>query len=113
MLANEEYSGALIMALKLNEQALTQEIIEQIPHKQIDLVLNNIPANFIQRVMEFSTKMMAGQHLEFYLKWICSLFTKFGQKQEILQPQMLVNLHQVLNRKYDALNKMSVLLVIY
>lgn len=33
-LRNEEYSTSLIMALKLNEQKLIQEIVEKIPHKQ-------------------------------------------------------------------------------
>lgn len=34
LLQDEEYSKALIMALKLNESNLTQEVIEQIPHKE-------------------------------------------------------------------------------
>lgn len=33
-LKNEEFSAALIMALKLNESALVQEVLEKIPHKE-------------------------------------------------------------------------------
>lgn len=42
---NGEYSAGLIMALKMNEQALIQEIIEQIPYQEseyISMVLNEV-----------------------------------------------------------------------
>ncbi|CRL03824.1 CLUMA_CG016395, isoform A [Clunio marinus] len=102
---DREYSSALIMSLKLNEDNLIQEIIEKIPHKEIELVLDSLPPAFIPRIVDFLSKMLNTQHLEFYLKWTCSALTKFGQKNEILDPQILVSLHQNLNRKYEALNK--------
>ena len=101
-----EYSAALIMALKLNETSLTQEIIERIPHKDIELVLESLPDDFIRRTVDFIASMLNSQHIEFYLKWTCALLTKFGQKSETMDSQVLVNLHQNLNRKYEALNKM-------
>lgn len=106
LIHEKEYSAALIMSLKLNEANLVQEIIEQIPHTDIDLVLESLPENFIHRTVDFIAKMISSHHLEFYLKWTCAVLTKFGRKSETLDSQVLVNLHQNLNRKYEALNKM-------
>lgn len=105
LIAEKEYAAALIMALKLNESNLTQEIIEQIPHTQIDLVLESMPEIFVRRTVDFIAKMLSSQHIEFYLKWTCSLLTKFGQRNELIDSQVLINLHQNLVRKYESLNR--------
>lgn len=101
-----EYSSALIVALKLNEINLIQEIIEQIPHTDIDLVLDNMPNNFIHRTIDFIAKMLNGHHIEFYLKWTHAALRKFGQKNETLDSQVLLTLQQNLSKKYDTLSKM-------
>lgn len=106
LVKEKEFSAALIMALKLNEEKLIQEVIEQIPHKDIELVLDSLPESFIRRTMDFIATMLSSNHIEFYLKWTCAALTKFGQKSESMDAQVLINLHQNLNRKYDALNKM-------
>lgn len=106
LIQEKEYSAALIMALKLNETSLVQEIIEQVPHKDIDLVLESLPEDFIHRTVDFIASMLSSNHIEFYLKWTCAALTKFGQKSKALDSQALINLHQNLNRKYEALNKM-------
>lgn len=106
LVIDQEYSSALIMALKLNEASLTQEIMEQIPYKDIDLVLEQLPEAFAQRAVDFIARMLSSQHIEFYLKWTCAAVTKFGQKSNAIDSQTLINLHQNLNRKYDTLNKM-------
>lgn len=106
LVQEREYSAALIMALKLNENGLLQEVVEQIPHKDIDLVLDSLPEDFVHRTVDFIATMLNSNHLEFYLKWTCAALTKFGQKSEAMDSQVLINLHQNLSRKYEALNKM-------
>ena len=106
LINDQEYSGALIMALKLNEHSLIQEIIEQIPHSEIDLVFDSMPEIFVHRTAEFIAKMLSSQHIEFYLKWTCSLLTKFGQNSQLIDSQVLINLHQNLCKKYESLNRM-------
>jgi periodic tryptophan protein 2 len=106
LVGEQEYSAALIMALKLNESNLVQEIMEQIPHKDIELVLEQLPDGFVHRTVDFIAKMLNSHHIEFYLKWTCAAITKFGQKSDAMDSQTLINLHQNLNRKYEALNKM-------
>lgn len=106
LLKDEEYSSALIMALKLNEASLVQEIFEKIPFKDIDLVLDNLPNDLVQRTLEFIVKMLNQQHIEFYLKWATSALKKFGQKREVLDSNTLLALQQSLMKKYDALSRM-------
>lgn len=106
LLEDQEYSASLIMALKLNEVNLLQEIVEQIPHNQIELVLDSLPDAFVKRTAEFIVKMLNTPHIEFYLKWTCALLRKFGQKSDLIDSQVLINLHQNLVRKYESLNQM-------
>lgn len=108
LINKKEYSAALIMALKLNEAGLLQEIMEKIPSSDIDLVLASLSENFIHRTAEFIAAMLNSSHIEFYLKWTCAILTKVGQKGEAIDSQSLINLQQNLNRKYEALNKMYV-----
>lgn len=106
LFAEENYAGSLIMALKLNEANLIQEIFEQIPYKDIELVLETLPENFIHKTIDFIANILSSHHIEFYLKWTCAVLNKFGQKSENLDSQVLINVHQNLNRKYEAINRM-------
>lgn len=105
LLEKEEFANALVMSLKLNETELIQEVMEKIPHREIPLILDSLPDNFVHRTIDFVTKMLNTPHLEFYLKWTTLILTKFGQKTEILSPKILINLQQNLNRKYETLQK--------
>lgn len=106
LLRKGNYSSSLIMALKLNENNLIHEVIEAIPFIEIDLVIQSLPDEFAHRTLQFVSKIIAtSPHIEFYLRWSNMLLTRLGQKENVLTQQTLVTLHQNLNRKYDALNK--------
>lgn len=111
LIIEKEYSAALVMALKLNELTITQEIIEQIPHKQIELVLDSMPDIFVHRIAEIVAKMLQSHHIEFYLRWTCSLLTKFGRNNGLIDSQILINLHQNLSKKFECLNRMYVIFI--
>uniref|UniRef100_A0A336M8R8 CSON013792 protein n=1 Tax=Culicoides sonorensis TaxID=179676 RepID=A0A336M8R8_CULSO len=105
-LRNEEFSTSLIMALKLNEQKLIQEIVEKIPYKQIPLVVPSLPDDFAHRLLTFIVKMLlTSPHLEFYLLWANTILTCHGQKEGVMAPQTLVALHQAYNHRYETINK--------
>ncbi|XP_063709764.1 periodic tryptophan protein 2 homolog [Culicoides brevitarsis] len=105
-LRNEEYSTSLIMALKLNEQKLIQEIVEKIPHKQIPLVVPSLPDDFAHRLLAFIVKaLQVSPHLEFYLLWANTILTCHGQKEGVMAPQTLVALHQAYNHRYETIHK--------
>ncbi|XP_049544590.1 periodic tryptophan protein 2 homolog [Anopheles darlingi] len=100
------YAGALIMALKLNESTLLQEVVENVPYRDIELVIGSLPDEFALRTLQFIAKLLGNtQHIEFYLRWANLLLTRLGQVESLLDSQTLVTLHQNLNRKYEQLNK--------
>ncbi|XP_055527884.1 periodic tryptophan protein 2 homolog [Wyeomyia smithii] len=106
LLKKLDYSAALIMSLKLNENNLIHEVIEKIPYTNIDLVIQSLPDEFAHRCLKFVASIVAtSPHIEFYLRWSNSLLTRLGQQENVLTQQTLVTLHQSLNRKYEALNK--------
>ncbi|XP_062558413.1 periodic tryptophan protein 2 homolog [Armigeres subalbatus] len=106
LLKKQDYSAALIMALKLNENNLIHEVIEKVPYCDVELIIQSMPDEFAHRTLIFVSKIVASSpHIEFYLKWSNLLLTKLGQQENVLTQQTLVLLHQNLNRKYETLNK--------
>nr|XP_040236992.2 periodic tryptophan protein 2 homolog [Anopheles coluzzii] len=102
----QNYGGALLMALKLNETSLIQEVLESVPYRDIELVIGSLPDEFALRTLQFVAKNVGtSQHIEFYLRWSNFLLTRMGQVDSLLDSQTLVTLHQNLNRKYEQLNK--------
>ncbi|XP_041783410.1 periodic tryptophan protein 2 homolog [Anopheles merus] len=102
----QNYGGALLMALKLNETSLLQEVLESVPYRDIQLVIGSLPDEFALRTLQFVAKNVGtSQHIEFYLRWSNLLLTRMGQVDSLLDSQTLVTLHQNLNRKYEQLNK--------
>ncbi|XP_053680836.1 periodic tryptophan protein 2 homolog [Anopheles nili] len=100
------YGGALMMALKLNETSLMQEVLESVPYSDIELVIGALPDQFALRTLQFVAKSIGtSQHIEFYLRWSNLLLTRLGQVDELLDAQTLVTLHQNINRKYEQLSK--------
>uniref|UniRef100_A0A4Y0BK58 Small-subunit processome Utp12 domain-containing protein n=1 Tax=Anopheles funestus TaxID=62324 RepID=A0A4Y0BK58_ANOFN len=102
----QNYGGALLMALKLNETTLIQEVLESVPYLDIELVIGSLPDDYALRTLQFVAKHVGtSQHIEFYLWWSNLLLTRLGQVDSLLDAQTLVTLHQNLNRKYEQLNK--------
>ncbi|XP_052873384.1 periodic tryptophan protein 2 homolog [Anopheles cruzii] len=102
----KDYGGALLMALKLNEPSLLQEVIESVPFSDVELVQESLPDEFAHRTLQFVARTLGTtRHVEFYLRWSTVLLTRLGQVESLLDTQTLVTLHQNLNHKYDQLNK--------
>lgn len=131
-LAKQEYSTAILMALKLNENKLIEEIIEQIPYIQgmfafkssrlryeivikiflfffqitVELVATSLPNAYVERILEFVSKQISNSHhIEFYLNWSTKLLTAHAPKENIFKQQSLVSIQDSLTRKYDQLSK--------
>lgn len=106
LLKKSDYAAALIMSLKLNENNLIHEVIEKISFTDIELVIQSLPNEFAHRCLKFVASIIASSpHIEFYLRWSNSLLNRLGPQENVLTQQTLVTLHQNLNRKYEALNK--------
>ncbi|XP_026466497.1 periodic tryptophan protein 2 homolog [Ctenocephalides felis] len=106
-LKEQQYSMALIMALRLNELALIHEIIEQIPYADIEITANSLPQEYAKRALKFISKTLEGTtHIQFYLRWTTAFLEMLGPRDRgTILPETLVALEKSLLRKYDALSK--------
>lgn len=75
-LAEEAYGEALMMALKLNERNLLQEVVESTPTSRISLIVASLPINYVEKLLaHLASALESTAHIEFYLKWISSLLS--------------------------------------
>ncbi|XP_055678283.1 periodic tryptophan protein 2 homolog [Lutzomyia longipalpis] len=106
LMGKQEFSSALIMALKLNETALIHQVIESVPLRDVKLIVRSLPEEFGARLGEIVAQLLMGTpHVQFYLQWACEVITWFGPKETVLPHHTLLALHQSLSRKYETLSK--------
>ncbi|RMC06217.1 hypothetical protein DUI87_15647 [Hirundo rustica rustica] len=80
-LAQKEYTVAIVMAFKLNEKKLIQEVIEAVPSSEVDVVCSSLPDLYVEKLLEFlASAFETSCHLEFYLIWAHKLLMLHGQK---------------------------------
>ncbi|XP_014478920.1 PREDICTED: periodic tryptophan protein 2 homolog [Dinoponera quadriceps] len=107
MLEKQDYAKALIMALKLNEKLLTQQVLEAVPYQNIGLTTTNISDVYIEKLLKFiASELESTRHIHFYLLWIETILTKRGSHINIaLQTPVLLMLQKNMQKKYDDLSK--------
>lgn len=112
-LHSENYTEALIQALKLNDKPLVEETVECTPFNQIQLVSSLLPGNYVEKLLfHLAHTLESTQHLEFYLKWITTLLMQHGTilKGKSTSDSLsatLRHLHQVITRHYQDLSKIA------
>ncbi|NWZ81334.1 PWP2 protein, partial [Poecile atricapillus] len=80
-LSQKEYTMAIVMAFKLNEKKLIQEVIEAVPSSEVDVVCSSLPDLYVEKLLEFlASAFETSCHLEFYLTWAHKLLMLHGQK---------------------------------
>lgn len=78
----KEYMTALVMAFRLGERKLIQEVYESIPMGNIDLIAREIPRVYLSRLMNFISSVTTqddSPHVEFHLLWVRSLLAGHGR----------------------------------
>ncbi|KUJ17373.1 periodic tryptophan protein-like protein 2 [Mollisia scopiformis] len=76
----KDYLKALVMAFRLNEATLIQQVFEAVPHTSISLVIKDMPVVYLQRLIRFVGRQAEeSPHLEFCLLWIQAIFDSHGQ----------------------------------
>lgn len=109
-LDNQEYSIALMQALRLNEEALIALVLEKVPYLSIDLVVSTLPETYIDKLLAFiASQLENSAHLEFYLTWSQFILYKHGnqiKQRAISKMGILCNLEKALTKKYEDLSKM-------
>jgi periodic tryptophan protein 2 len=70
----EDHGVALFMALRLNEGDLTREVVEQVPHGDIDLLATDMPEKYVRRLLKWiGVELETSRHLHFYALWCHSI----------------------------------------
>ncbi|RWS08964.1 Dip2/Utp12 domain and WD-repeat protein-like protein [Dinothrombium tinctorium] len=78
-LGRNEFSDALIQALKLNEEYLIKEVIESTPVEEISFVLRNLTLNYVEKCLQYlANAIESTKHLELYLIWCNTALKQHG-----------------------------------
>ncbi|KAB0802818.1 hypothetical protein PPYR_05004 [Photinus pyralis] len=107
-IARDDHTNALMMAMKINETSLIQEVIEQVPYKDVELTISNLSQQYVERLLHIIANFLDNsRHVEFYLQWIECVFSLHGPS---IKPQQnfpaLLALQKSLTRKYEQLSKL-------
>lgn len=109
-LDNQDYSLALMQALRLNEEALITQVLEKTPHMTIDIVVNSLSDVYVDKLLAFvANQIEKSAHLEFYLTWSQTILYKHGNRikqRAASRLSILCNLEKALTKKAEDLGKM-------
>ncbi|CAG8436665.1 6377_t:CDS:10 [Ambispora gerdemannii] len=72
----KEYLKGLVMAFRLNETYIINQVYEAVPPSEIGLIVKELPDRYIERLLKFIVIQMEQQspHIEFHMLWIMRLF---------------------------------------
>ncbi|KAJ1525853.1 hypothetical protein ONE63_009048 [Megalurothrips usitatus] len=111
-LQDKDYAKALMMALKMNEQDLVQEVLESVPIESVELTVSSMPSVYQVRVLKFvATYVENSRHIDFYLRWSTLLLNALspgllrdrGSTTFTQLLPVLLTLQKSLARKHDDL----------
>lgn len=96
LISEQEHHRALSMALRLNETDLIREVIEQIPHSQVDMLTSRLSEKLVLHVLKFiGAEMESSRHLGFYAKWSHAIMMHHGLWIKRRWKEMLPMLNQL------------------
>ncbi|KAK3769873.1 hypothetical protein RRG08_036920 [Elysia crispata] len=106
-----DHSDAVMLAFRLNEQALIQEVLESIPVNSAAMIIDSLSDVYVDKLLAFIGDMLEGTaHIEFYLLWLMPLLTSHGPKLKQRSQQVMTSLRTLqrnISRKYDELRKIA------
>lgn len=109
-LRQAEWATAIVLAFRLNETALTQEVLEAVPHHQIAVVCGSLPDVYVEKLLGFiAAALERCGHLQFYLSWSQSLLTQHGQKLKTRSGAVLPtiqSLQKSIQKHFEDLSKL-------
>uniref|UniRef100_A0AAQ6A9M0 Small-subunit processome Utp12 domain-containing protein n=1 Tax=Amphiprion ocellaris TaxID=80972 RepID=A0AAQ6A9M0_AMPOC len=106
----QDWASAVVLAFRLNENALKQEVLETVPHEQIPLVCSSLPDVYVEKLLGFVASCLEKSgHLQFYLTWTQNLLMLHGQKLKNRSGSILPTLQALqksIQRHFDNLSKL-------
>lgn len=100
--------SALMMAIKLGEKQLVQNVIESVPYTHIELCVATTASVYVVRCLKFIALLLENtRHLEFYLTWVRHILTvhRFTVKGSNFMP-VLLSLQKSLTKSFDEVGKL-------
>ncbi|KAJ8246716.1 hypothetical protein GJAV_G00254600 [Gymnothorax javanicus] len=109
-LRRAEWASAIVLAFRLNESALTQEVLESVPHQQISVVCGSLPDVYVEKLLRFlGSALESSGHLQFYLTWAQRLLSLHGQTLKNRSGAVLPiiqSLQKSIQRHFEDLSKL-------
>ncbi|TNM93985.1 hypothetical protein fugu_002161 [Takifugu bimaculatus] len=109
-LRRQEWVAAIILAFRLNEKALKQEVLETVPHDQISVICASLPDIYVEKLLGFVAACLENSgHLQFYMMWAQNLLMLHGQKLKNRSAAILPTLQALqksIQRHVDNLSKL-------
>ncbi|KAM6894090.1 PWP2 small subunit processome component [Xenentodon cancila] len=106
----QEWASAIVLAFRLNEKALKQEVLEKVPHEQIPVVCGSLADIYVEKLLGFVAACLEqSSHLQFYMAWAQNLLMLHGQKLKNRSGSMLPTLQALqksIQRHYDNMSKL-------
>ncbi|CAN7995425.1 unnamed protein product [Ixodes hexagonus] len=79
-LKEKDYTRAITTAFRLNEDALTAEVVESVPPDGVELVARLLPQVYVEKLLAFlGGKLESTTHMQFYVEWIVTLLRQHGE----------------------------------
>jgi periodic tryptophan protein 2 len=76
----EEYVSAIVLALRLNEDQVTDTVYKCIPIESVPLLSASFPNNYLVRLLTFMAKEIEkGPHVEWSMIWLKNILKYKGQ----------------------------------
>ncbi|CAJ0964733.1 unnamed protein product, partial [Ranitomeya imitator] len=95
-LRKREWTRALVMAMRLNEERLLGEALESVPHTDIKVLCSSLPEPYVERLLVFlAAQIDRSRHLQFYLIWAHELLMQHGQKLKTRSVSLMPAIHSL------------------
>ncbi|CAN2387804.1 Dip2/Utp12 Family [Pristimantis euphronides] len=95
-LSKGEWTRALMMAMRLNEERLLQEALERVPYTDIKVLCSSLPELYVERLLVFlASQIENSRHLQFYLIWAHELLMQHGQKLKSRSVSLMPAIHSL------------------
>ncbi|KAK6486703.1 PWP2 small subunit processome component [Huso huso] len=105
-----EHTDAIVQAFRLNEKKLIQEVLENVPYAEIEVVCTLLPDLYVEKLLNFiATTLESSRHLQFYLTWTLRLLKLHGQKLKARSSTilpMIQSLQKSIQRHLEDISKL-------
>ncbi|KAF8794527.1 Periodic tryptophan protein 2 like protein [Argiope bruennichi] len=109
-LKSGDLSKAILMALRLNLSAITQEVLESVKVEDIETLTSYLPELYAEKLFRFVVDQLeTTPHLEFYTTWVQHLLTAHGiniKNRSRANMGTLLTMQKCLSRRLEEIGKM-------